>query len=145
MVDEMGKKKLLFLCTGNACRSQMAEGFGRHLGKELVDVYSAGISPVGVHPLAIEVMGEAGVDISAHSSDALSMEQLQAMDMIITLCGDARESCPVVPTKVEKRHWPLPDPAKAEGNAAEVMHSFRVVRDEIEERVLQLLAEMKGE
>ncbi len=141
----MGKKKVLFLCTGNACRSQMAEGFAQHHGKDLVDVCSAGIAPVGVHPFAIEVMGEAGVDISAHSSDALSMELLQDMDMIITLCGDARENCPLVPAKMEKRHWPLPDPAKAEGNAAAVLHSFRAVRDEIEERVLQLLEEMKGE
>ncbi len=141
----MDKKKILFLCTGNSCRSQMAEGFGRHFGKDLINVCSAGIAPAGVNPLAVQVMGEAGVDISAQSSDALSMALLKDMDLIITLCGDARESCPVVPGKAEKRHWPLADPAKAEGNEAAVLQSFRVVRNEIKERVLQLLEEMKGE
>jgi arsenate reductase (thioredoxin) len=141
----MVKKKVLFLCTGNSCRSQMAEGFARHLAKGQIDACSAGITPVGVNPQAVQVMYETGVDISGQSSDALSMELLQDADLIITLCGDARESCPVVPGKVEKRHWPLADPAKTEGSAATVLQSFRQVRDEIKERVLQLVTELKGE
>ncbi len=135
------KIRVVFLCTGNSCRSQMAEGFLRQYGKDDFEVYSAGISPVGVNPLAVKVMKEAGVDISAQTSDPIDMDIVAEADMLITLCGGARESCPVIPLKVEKRHWPLEDPAEAEGSKEEILDKFREVRDEIKELVKQLVEE----
>ncbi len=135
------KTAVLFLCTGNSCRSQMAEGLLRHHGGERFEVYSAGISPVGVNPRAVTVMGEAGVDISTQTSDSVSRELLDRADLVITLCGDARESCPVVPARVEKRHWPLEDPARAEGTEEQIMAQFRAVRDQIETLVRELVQE----
>jgi arsenate reductase len=138
------KIKIFFLCTGNSCRSQMAEGFARHFGGDIFDVYSAGISPAGVNPLAVQVMQEAGIDISKQTSDPIDLNLLQDAHLIITLCGDARESCPVVPGKAEKRHWSLNDPAKAEGNKEEVLAVFRKVRDQIYGKVLDLVEEFKS-
>jgi len=140
---EHQKIKILFLCTGNSCRSQMAEGFARHYGGGFLEVYSAGISPVGVNPRAVAVMKEVGIDISGQTSKSLDMNILGDFDFIITLCGDARESCPVVPAKVEKRHWPLEDPARAEGTEAEIMDKFRAVRDQISCLVHELILELK--
>ena len=133
------KKKVLFLCTGNSCRSQMAEGFARYLGRDKFDVYSAGLTPVGINPLAIEVMWEAGIDISRQTSDALSQELIKDADLIVTLCGDARDNCPLVEPKVEHLHWPLSDPAQAEGTPEEIKQKFREVRDEIHKRIKKLL------
>jgi arsenate reductase (thioredoxin) len=110
--------KIIFLCTGNSCRSQMAEGYARDYAGNRLYFYSAGISPVGVNPRAVSVMKEAGIDISGQISKAIDRDILDQADFIITLCGDARESCPLVPGKVEKRHWPLEDPARAEGTEA---------------------------
>ncbi|MEW5920269.1 MAG: arsenate reductase ArsC [Bacillota bacterium] len=138
----MAKKKVLFLCTGNSCRSQMAEGFARRLGGELMEVCSAGIAPVGINPRAVQVMEEVGVDITGQSSTAFVPEMLQNVDLVITLCGDARESCPAVPGRVEKRHWSLPDPARAEGSSAEVLAAFRSVRDAVKKYVEELVAEL---
>lgn len=136
------KIKVVFLCTGNSCRSQMAEGFARYYGGEQLDVYSAGISPAGVNPRAVAVMQEAGVDISGQTSKPIDKNILDRADLIITLCGDARESCPVVPGKVQKLHWPLEDPARAEGTEAEIMDKFRAVRDEISKLVRNLVQEL---
>lgn len=136
------KIKILFLCTGNSCRSQMAEGFARQYGKGRLDVYSAGISPSGVNPRAVAVMKEVGVDISGQTSKSLDKDILDKADFIITLCGDARESCPVVPGKVQKRHWPLEDPARAKGTEEEIINEFRAVRDEISKLVKDLITEL---
>ena len=140
MSSSANRKRVHFLCTGNSCRSQMAEGFLRHYGSEKFEVYSAGISPVGVNPLAVKVMEEAGIDISGQTSDPIDMEIIKDADLLITLCGGAKESCPVIPTKVEKRHWPLEDPAEAEGSEEEILEKFREVRDQVAGYVKELIA-----
>ncbi|HHV63088.1 MAG TPA: arsenate reductase (thioredoxin) [Firmicutes bacterium] len=137
----MDKKRVMFLCTGNSCRSQMAEGFARALFGNNWEVYSAGIEPAGLNPRAIEVMREAGIDISRQTSDHIDIEFLEKMDLVVTLCGDAEERCPVTPPNVRRIHWPLPDPAKAKGTEEEIMAQFRRVRDEIRRRVEELLEE----
>lgn len=134
----MPKKKILFLCTGNSCRSQMAEGFAHALAGDQWEVSSAGIAPAGVNPRAVEVMSEVGVDISGHTSKAIDPDLLNSVDVVVTLCGDAAESCPITPPGVKRIHWPLPDPARATGMEKEIMASFRAVRDEIKERVIAL-------
>ena len=135
--------KVYFLCTGNSCRSQMAEGFARHLGKEVLEAYSAGTKPVGVNPLAIEIMQEVGIDISSQTSDPVDRALLNNSDKVITLCGDAWESCPYVPVTVEKSRWPLEDPAGVEGTEEEVLETFRRVRDEIKQRVQELVRQLE--
>ncbi len=95
------KKRVVFLCTGNSCRSQMAEGFARYYGSEVMEVFSAGISPSGINQRAAEVMKEEGIDISGHSSDPVDMELVNNADLLVTLCGNARESCPAVPASVK--------------------------------------------
>ncbi len=139
MADSKTFKKVFFLCTGNSARSQMAEGFLKTLGKGRFEVFSAGIAPVGINPHAIKVMQEVGIDISNQSSDAVNRELLGKVDLLVTLCGDARESCPLVPVKVEKRHWSLEDPARAEGNESAVLEKFREIRDLIRGNVEELL------
>ncbi len=130
---------LLFLCTGNSCRSQIAEGWARHLGNDDVDVMSAGIEAHGKNPRAIAVMAEAGIDISAQESTKLTDEMLASADYLVTVCGHADEHCPVLPPGVRKEHWPLSDPAKATGTEDEVMVVFRASRDDIRQRVADLL------
>ena len=141
MNQKAAQKRVLFLCTGNSARSQMAEGFLKELGGDRFEVYSAGINPAGLNPLAVRVMGEAGIDISNQTSDRITGELLNGADLLITLCGDARENCPVVPVKVEKRHWPLEDPARAEGTEEEVLNKFRSIRDQIKGHVKLLTKE----
>jgi len=141
MTTEQQQKRVLFLCTGNSARSQMAEGFLRKLGGDRFAVTSAGTAPVGVNPLAIKVMFEVGVDINSHTSDAVSADLLANIDLLITLCGDARENCPFVPVKVEKRHWPLEDPARAEGSEEQRLQRFCEIRDEIKGYVEELVNE----
>ena len=131
--------KVLFLCTGNSCRSQIAEGWARHLGGGDVDVMSAGIEAHGKNPRAITVMAEAGIDISAQESTRLTDEMLASADYLVTVCGHADEHCPVLPAGVRKEHWPLSDPAKATGTEDEVMAVFRSSRDDIRQRVADLL------
>lgn len=133
-------ESLLFLCTGNSCRSQMAEGFARQLGNGRYRIFSAGTQPKGVHPLAVRVMQEAGVDISMQSSKGLDKVPMNDIDQVITLCGDADERCPTLSAKATRAHWPLLDPAAAAGCEEEVLPVFRQVRDEIRRRVLALLA-----
>lgn len=132
----MARKTVLFLCTGNACRSQMAEGWLRHLASDRYEALSAGTRPQGLHPLAVQVMGEAGVDLSGQRSKAVQEFVEREIDRLITVCGGARESCPVFLGKVGARfHWPLVDPAEASGNQEQVLGVFRRVRDEIRRRV----------
>jgi arsenate reductase len=130
---------LLFVCTGNSCRSQMAEGWARTLGGEHVVAESAGIEAHGKNPRAIAVMTEAGVDISAQESTRLTDDMLARADLVVTVCGHADEHCPVLPAGVRKLHWPLTDPAKASGTEEEIMAEFRRVRDEVNQRVRALL------
>lgn len=140
----MSRKKIVyFICTGNSCRSQMAEGFARHYGGDIVEVYSGGVEAHGVNPRAIAVMAEKGIDISRHESKLLNEAVLFKSDYVITLCGDARDRCPVLPPSVKSIHWGLEDPAKATGTEDEIMDKFREVRDEIEDRVKKLLDEIR--
>lgn len=130
-------RQIYFLCTGNSCRSQMAEGFA---AKYLPDwrVASAGVETHGLNPKAVAVMAEVGIDISQHQSKLIDLDYLNSSDLVVTLCGDARDKCPMTPPTVVRRHWPLPDPAQAQGTDVEIMQVFRDVRDEIERRVKAL-------
>jgi len=133
------KKWLLFLCTGNSARSQMAEGFLRHLAGDKFEVFSAGIKPTQVNPLAIKVMAEAGIDISKHKSKS-AMEFIgQKCDYVITVCDNAKQTCPVFPGKYEKIHWSLEDPAEAKGTEEEKLAVFRNIRDKIKENIIAFL------
>lgn len=136
--------RILFLCTGNSCRSQMAEGWARHLTAGNLKIHSAGIEAHGKNPLAIAVMREAGVDISGQESTRLTPAMLATVDLVVTVCGHADEHCPVLPSGVQKRHWPLADPARATGSAEQVLDVFRACRDDIRERVRGLLAEFES-
>lgn len=135
--------QLYFLCTGNSCRSQMAEGFARQLAPQDWRIASAGIERHGLNPLAVKVMAERGIDISRQESTLIDPEYLRSCDLVVTLCGDARDKCPMTPPSVDKRHWPLPDPAQVTGDDAAVLAVFRQVRDEIEERVRDLVETWK--
>jgi arsenate reductase len=135
-------RRLLFVCTGNACRSQMAEGWARQLGGGRVEVHSAGIEAHGKNPRAIRVMAEAGMDISGQESTRVTDEMIRHADIVVTACGHADEHCPVLPPGVKKIHWPLSDPAKAKGTEEEIMRVFRTTRDEIKTRVSALLADL---
>ena len=136
----MKKKGILFLCTANSCRSQMAEGFARQLAPQGVQIYSAGTEPKRIHPLAIKIMKEAGIDISEQRSKGLEQLPMEEIDLVVTLCGEAAESCPTLPKKTERLHWPLADPVLAEGNEETVLKIFREVRDEIRARVESLFS-----
>jgi arsenate reductase len=131
--------RILFLCTGNSCRSQMAEGWARALGGERVEALSAGIEAHGKNPRAIAVMREAGVDISAQESTRVTDAMLARADIVVTVCGHADEHCPVLPPGMQKVHWPLTDPAKASGTEDEILAQFRATRDEVRRRVADLL------
>jgi arsenate reductase len=133
------KTRILFLCTGNSCRSQMAEGWARALGGERVEALSAGIEAHGKNPRAIAVMREAGVDISAQESTRVTDAMLARADIVVTVCGHADEHCPVLPPGMQKVHWPLTDPAKASGTEDEILAQFRATRDEVRRRVADLL------
>ena len=127
--------RLLFLCVANSARSQMAEGLARYLMGDGVDVQSAGSAPSRVHALAIEVMREAGIDISRQHSKSVDDIDARAMDLVITLCAD--EVCPVLPVAVRRLHWPIPDPAAA--SSREQPDAFRRARDEIRRRLEALV------
>lgn len=134
--------KVLFLCTGNSCRSQIAEGWARRLGRDAVDALSAGIEAHGKNPRAIAVMAEAGVDISGQESTRLTDAMLAEADYLVTVCGHADEHCPTLPPGMRREHWPLSDPAKASGSEEEIMTVFRASRDDIRARVEDLLARL---
>jgi len=130
--------RVLFLCTGNSARSQMAEGWLRHLSAGRVHVYSAGTEPRGLHPLAVRVMAERGVDISGQRSKPVSEFQGQAFDYVVTVCDRARQTCPSFPG-AQTLHWDLPDPVEVQGPEEERLRAFRSVRDELESRIRALL------
>jgi arsenate reductase len=131
--------KILFLCVANSARSQMAEGLARAMFGDRAEVASAGSAPSRVNPLAITAMAEAGIDISAQRSKSVDDVRAADFDLIVTLCAD--EVCPVVPGRVRKLHWPLPDPAAAPPDQA--LEKFRSVRDEITRRLRTLEPELK--
>ena len=135
-------RNILFLCTGNSCRSQMAEGWTRHLAGEHLEVHSAGLEAHGKNPRALFVMAEAGVDISRQESKIVTDELLQRADVVVTVCGNADEKCPALPGGKHEIHWPLSDPAKARGTEEEILDQFRSTRDEVRKRVDDLLLEL---
>ncbi len=137
--------RVLFVCSGNSCRSQMAEGWARHLGGGRVEAMSAGIEAHGKNPRAISIMKEVGVDISHQESTQLTPEMIQEADIIVTVCGHADEHCPVIPAGTHKEHWPLDDPARAKGSEEAILGVFRQTRDQVRERVEDLLARIRSE
>ncbi|NCG28381.1 MAG: arsenate reductase ArsC [Verrucomicrobiales bacterium] len=128
----MQKPTVLILCTGNSCRSHMAEGILRNATSDLIEVASAGSDPSGyVHPKAITVLEEIGIDISAHTSKHMNDFLEQEIHTVITVCGNADQACPTYPGQAHRHHWGFEDPAHAEGSEDEIMEIFRKVRDEI--------------
>lgn len=132
-------KRLLILCTGNSCRSQIAEGFFRHFGGDGLEVYSAGIEIHGVNPLAISIMKEVGIDLSGHTSNHINEYLHIDFDYVITVCDHAKESCPYFPTNAQKSHHNFPDPAKATGTEEEILQEFRRVREMIKTYALDFI------
>lgn len=133
------KKRVLFLCTGNSCRSQMAEGFLRSLAGDRFEAFSAGVKPTQVNPLAIKVMDEAGIDISTQKSKSAMDLISQSFDYVVTVCDNAKQTCPVFPGKYEKIHWNLEDPAEAQGTEEEKLAVFRKTREGIRKRVEEFI------
>ena len=133
------KQRVLILCTGNSCRSQMAEGLLRNLAGDRFEPFSAGTQPTQVNPRAIKAMNELGIDISNHKSQSVENFLDQEFDYVITVCDAARETCPVFPNSKESLHWSFEDPAEATGNEEEVMSVFRKVRDEIRKRLREFI------
>ncbi|MBI5102054.1 MAG: arsenate reductase ArsC [Nitrospirae bacterium] len=131
--------RVMFLCTGNSCRSQMAEGFARELGKGVIDPYSAGLFPAGVNQRAVSVMREAGTDISGQRSKGIDPDLLLKMDIVITLCGSAEASCPMTPPAIRRLHWPIDDPVAAAGTEEEVIKQYRKARDEIKKKIVEFI------
>jgi arsenate reductase len=126
------KPSVLILCTGNSCRSHLAEGILRRAAGDWLDVHSAGSKPTGhIHPQAIQVMNEIGIDISAHRSKSVGDFLSRRVDAVITVCGNADQACPIFPGQVRRLHWSFEDPAQARGDDEEVLAVFRRVRDEI--------------
>jgi len=124
-------KKILVLCTGNSCRSQIADGYLKHFAKDKAEVYSAGVETHGVNPRAIQIMKEDGIDISGHTSNNVNEYRDIDFDYVITVCDNAKERCPYFPSNAQKFHYNFPDPAKATGTEEEIMHQFREVRNMI--------------
>ena len=131
-------KKILVICTGNSARSQMTEGFLKHYKKDW-GIYSAGTKPKGLNPLAIEVMSEKGIDISGYKSKHIDLFLNKKFDYVITVCDNAKESCPIFPGNAEYIHWSLKDPAATEGTKEERLNVFRKTRDEIHNKVLEFI------
>jgi arsenate reductase len=130
-------KKIYFLCTGNSCRSQIADGYGQKF-LEGWEVRSAGVETHGLNPRAVKVMAEDGIDISQNRSELIDLDYFNHADLIITLCGDALDKCPVIPPTVKHEHWGLPDPAKATGSEEEILTEFRRVREIIKEKIQEI-------
>jgi arsenate reductase (thioredoxin) len=142
MSEDKRKLKILFLCTANACRSQMAEGWTRHLKSDVIDAYSAGVMPARVSSRAIAVMKEVGVDISSHHSKHVDGLVGIDFDYVVTVCDNARELCPIFPGKAKVVHIAFEDPVAAIGTEQQVLAQFRKVRDQIKEFVLKLPDEL---
>ena len=136
----MNKKRVLILCTGNSARSQMAEGLLRHMAGDRFDVVSAGTIASFVRPQAIEAMAEVGLDITGHRSKSLQEFLSEPFDYVITVCDNAKQTCPVFPGNATRIHWSFDDPAEAEGSDEEVLDVFRRVRDEIRARLAKFVA-----
>ncbi len=141
----MPRTKVLFLCTGNSARSQMAEGILRHLAGDVYEVYSAGLEPKGVNPYAIRAMDEIGIDIRSHTSDSLRKYMgFVHFQYVITVCAHADANCPMgLWSRGQKLHWPFDDPAAATGTDEEIMAEFRRIRDEIYAKIKEWLAEQR--
>ncbi len=135
MIMTLDKNIIYFLCTGNSCRSQMAEGFAKQYLSGEWQVYSAGIEAHGVSPKAIQAMKEIGIDISNQTSDVIDRDLLNKSDLVVTLCGHANDVCPATPPDKERVYWGFDDPAQAEGTEDEKWTVFLSVRDEIGERI----------
>jgi arsenate reductase len=133
------RARVLFICTHNSARSQMAEGWLRHLAGDRFEAHSAGLQATFVHPLAIQAMAEVGVDISAQQSKTLDRYLDQPWDYVITVCDSANEACPHFPGGIHRLHWSFPDPARADGTVEERLAAFRAVRDAIRQRLTDLL------
>lgn len=133
----------MFLCTGNSCRSQMAEGFARGLGTGILEPFSAGLMAAGVHPRAIAVMKELNIDISSQKSKEIDEELLKTMDVVITLCGNAEEVCPRTPPAIRRIHWPINDPVGTSGPEEKIMKEFRRARDEIGKKVDAFISRLR--
>lgn len=129
----MEKKNILVLCTGNSCRSQIAEAYLRHFAKDLAHIYSAGIETHGVNPRAIASMQEDGIDITHHTSNNVNEYTNIVFDFVITVCDNANERCPYFPSQAQKFHYNFPDPAKALGTEAEITAQFKAVREQIKQ------------
>jgi len=145
MSNQQSKQRVLFLCTGNSCRSQMAEGFLREYGGDAFEVASAGVDPARINPLAIRVMAEAAVDISAQYSKSVDEMTRQDFDYVITVCDRAREVCPIFPRAARSLHWSFEDPAEATGAEEDRLIVFRRVRDEIGARVREFVSNIDRE
>ncbi|MGX7197985.1 arsenate reductase (thioredoxin) [Enterococcus olivae] len=132
-------EKIYFLCTGNSCRSQIAEAYGKkYLSEQGVEVRSAGIETHGLNPRAVKIMAEDEIDITDQISELIDPDYFAQADLIITLCGDAKDNCPVIPKTATHLHWGVKDPAKAQGSEAEIAEQFRAVRDEIKQKIQAL-------
>jgi arsenate reductase len=140
----MPKRRVLFLCTGNSARSQMAEGLLRHLAPGDFDVVSAGTEPKGLNPLAVAAMAELGIDISGQGAKSVDAFVDERFDDVITLCDEANEACPVFPKAGHRLHWGFEDPAKATGPEADRLATFRRVRDEIRATIERYVASARG-
>lgn len=134
-------KKVLVLCTGNSCRSQIAEGYLRHFAGDKAVIYSAGVETHGVNPKAIATMAEEGIDISGHTSNNITEYQGVDFDYVITVCDHAKERCPFFPSKAQRFHENFPDPAKATGSVEEIKASFREVRNIIKQYAQQFVTD----
>lgn len=128
---------VLFLCTGNSCRSQMAEGFARDMFPPNIQIFSAGISPVGINPWTIHIMDEAGIDIRGQRSKGISAIPVDRIDTVITLCGHAEAYCPTFPGPVARHHWPIDDPVGTRGTDEQILKAFRKAREEIKARIVE--------
>jgi len=133
------KEKIIFICTGNACRSQIAEGIMRQLAGDKFDVFSAGSHPSLVHPISIKVMKEIGINITSHTSDPISNFLSKNINIVVTVCDNADKVCPVFPGKVERIHWSIKDPFKGWGSDPDDLDNFTRTRDDLYERIKNFL------
>lgn len=140
----MNRQRVLFLCTHNSARSQMAEAFLRHLAGDRFDVASAGTEKTRVHPLAVRAMAEVGIDISRHTSKTLEMFLQEPWDYVITVCDAANERCPLFPKQVNRLYWSFPDPSTATGSEDERLEVFRQVRDRIKRQLAEWIGMQQG-
>ena len=133
------KEKIIFICTGNACRSQIAEGIMRQLAGDKFDVFSAGSNPTKIHPMSIKVMNNIGIDISSHTSDPISSFLNENINIVVTVCDKANKACPVFPGKVERIHWSIEDPFRGWGSDPDDLVNFKKTRNDLNERIKNFL------